>query len=184
MKSEKKQPIVFTILLFVLILCMVVSAVTFSPKARQIPLLIGIPTLLMLAFVIVIERFPQLKMLRLLEVGLETLWSRGSHEKVSGLPAASAVEDELSRVWAIVSWLALLVGLVYLVGFLVAIPLFVLAYFVVSVQLNWSKAVLFTILFWALVYLVFYTALRVELWPGMIPELIPDILGGGIEPPL
>jgi hypothetical protein len=184
MRSEKKQPIGFTVLLFVLILVMVSSAVTFSPKARQFPLLIGIPTLIMLAFVIVIELFPQLKMIKLLEVGLETLWAPGSRDKTSGLPAASEVEDDLRRVWVIVGWLTLLVGLVYVVGFLVAIPIFVLAFFMVTVRLNWLRAVLFTALFWVLLYLVFHTALQVELWPGVIPEIIPGILGGGIEPPL
>jgi hypothetical protein len=51
-------------------------------------------------------------------------------------------------------------------------------------QLNFGKALIGAVLIGIMLPVAFALALDLTLWPGAIPQLIPDWVGGGLIPPL
>lgn len=79
---------------------------------------------------------------------------------------ALPAEERLRRTREIVSWVLGIFAAVYLLGFLVAVPLGALAYLRVSAREGWVPSVAVAALCWAFVYGVFDRVLHVPLPPG------------------
>lgn len=183
MKTLRKASFIFTLLLLLLVLSMVVASFGYRPKARLFPLVIGVPTLLMLVFLAAAEFFPRFS--KRLEVGIETFFGGRLSEVAEGGNARETSETSgWVRVGTIFGWLVLLFGLVFFAGFYVASPPFLLLFFLVEAKLSWPRALAFTLAISIPIYLIFDLGLNMSIWPGAIPEIIPDFLGGGIVPPL
>ena len=71
------------------------------------------------------------------------------------------------RYGVLFAWLVGLFLAVYLAGFLVAIPLFILSYMKTH-GAKWHVAIIFAILVTAIVYGVFEVALKVYLYEGLL----------------
>jgi len=184
MTARDKTSVILTTVLLVVILTMVISAFAFGPKAQQFPLIVGVPTSILLVFLLIAERLPASRSIKLLEVGLEGLLEKEIPTgKASGVEAESEQAGDLRAVWTIVFGLTLFVVLILLVGFFVAVPICVFAFLILQGKLDWLKATAFAAVLWVVLY-IFQRVLGLELWLGVIPEVIPGILGGGILPPL
>jgi putative tricarboxylic transport membrane protein len=90
------------------------------------------------------------------------------------------------------TWLPILLAAMFSVGLFMAVTFFgivigtAIAVFVVLWQymrLPLRHAAPFAVIWGMLVPVVFSTTLEVSMWPGLLPELIPQWLGGGILPP-
>ena len=44
------------------------------------------------------------------------------------------------------------------------------------------RALILSATVWAIFYGLFVKAFNFEIWPGIIPEMIPGLIGGGIAP--
>lgn len=184
MKASDKTSVVLATILLVVASTMVASAFTFGLLARQFPTIIGIPTAALLAFLLIAERVPGVRSTGLLQVGLGGLWERRNPggEASKAEPATEKAVD-LRAVWIMVVSLTLFVVLVLLVGFFVAVPIWILAFLIFQVKLDWTRATAFAAVLWIVLYL-FQRVLGLELWPGVISETISGFVGGGILPPL
>ena len=67
-------------------------------------------------------------------------------------------------------WMVGLVAGIFLVGFLISIPIFMFSFMMVHKR-GWLKSVGFAALFTGLVYILFTVALQVSLFPGIIFDL-------------
>jgi Tripartite tricarboxylate transporter TctB family len=98
----------------------------------------------------------------------------------SNLIAAAAVEPEranepkpsASAEWkkelVAIGWLLGLVVLVALFGFNVGLPVFVFTFLKWHGHESWRFSILYTVIFWALVYVLFVVVMKGILYPGMV----------------
>jgi putative tricarboxylic transport membrane protein len=182
-KPFNRGSFLFTLAFFLLVLAMVAVAFTYEANVRLIPLMVGIPTLLLLLVNLCAECFPET--LRALEVGIEDLWG-GSLPETSGEQPAEDVSESIRwiRAVAIIGWITVFFVLALLAGFLISIPLFLFAFLLIEGKIRWPLSLGVAGAVWIVVYLVFERAFMLDLWPGAITEIIPGVIGGGILPPL
>jgi len=175
---------IFTLVLTLLVLAFALGALRYIPAARQIPLVVAVPTLLLLIFLLVAELVPNLS-------------ARGGggftnvlETQLQGRPggARTGVSDTTDRPeWRaslpVMGWMASFVALTMLLGFRISVPVFLVAYLRVRGKIGLLRAVLIGLAVSAGLYVALNSA-RITIWQGAIPEIIPDILGGANPPPL
>jgi ABC-type sugar transport system permease subunit len=132
----------------------------------------------------------QVKLMPLLTSGFTLLFSlialvqdvrSGSKESMPTDEEGEIIEDErkrtpLSAYFKALGWFVVLIVAVYFVGFLVATPLWMVAY-LSQTGTRWWKAVLYGVGFTVINYLVFTAVLHVELYQGVAVELLMSQLG-------
>jgi hypothetical protein len=82
----------------------------------------------------------------------------------------------------ILGWIILFSISLCTFGFFVSVPIFNFAFLMIEARVRWQISLAATLIISFAIYYVFNFSLRVDLWPGMIPEIIPRFLGGGILP--
>lgn len=85
----------------------------------------------------------------------------------------------LIAIWIVFILLTVTVGGIYLGS-----TVLLFAYWLVVVRMSLSRALVFAVAFGALMPFLFSYAMDRRLWPGILPAIIPQYLGGGIIPPL
>lgn len=154
-----------------LVAVMVVEATTFTRSPRLLPLIVGVPTLVLLAVQI-------LRDVRRMRAGdrsggtaSEQEADRYSANDTSGDGPATAVAVATPVVGTL--WVLLLVFIVWLFGFLLAIPLFIVLFMRYFGRETWRLSVLFAIGTFVVTYLFFVVVIEVQLIPGQLQRFIP-----------
>jgi len=159
---RRSGSLIFTIFLDLFVILFVVLSFTYEARVRMVPLLISIPTAILLSIVAVQEWLS-----RNFQVGEET------GENQPGWPA----------VLRISLWIFAFSVLIFLVGFYLSILVFTFSFIFWEGELKWPWALIVSFVMFSCIYLFFHLLLKVVLWPGIVPKLVPDFLGGGILPP-
>jgi len=108
---------------------------------------------------------------------------------LAGKPASereSVVEPGIDYVKAAAGIITSLMGfllLIYLLGMYVGIPIFCFVYWRLALRLSLWKTVFLSLIFGFIAPLSFSWMLSITLWTGVIPEIIPGMLGGSVTPP-
>jgi len=159
----------FTLGIFLIVLVFVVVAVNYQPKARLVPLAIGIPTLLLALFQLLIDmvpavgrRFRFLTDYDLFSAGEQQTAEDSEGEEERRRRAVHRRELEFSV------WLSLLMALVYFMGFLAAIPLFLLLFLKLHSGEGWPMTLAITAGTWLFVYVVFILVMDAPLHDGVV----------------
>jgi len=167
-----------TILLLLLIAgTLVLASLVYDFRQRIVPLIIGIPTVLLLVFLLLGTFFPRLG--RIAEGAM--LGDMSDTESVGG---DAGRDGNWLRIIIIAGWLVALSAGLFVFGFFLAIPVFLLLFFKFESKLTLFKAAASTAATALVMYLMFLYFLNIEIWPGMIPEIIDEYLGGGRIPEL
>lgn len=160
----------FTLAIFVVVLTFVLLSTGYQPKARLVPLAIGIPTLLLALFQLLIDMVPAVsRRFRFLEqydvFGIES-------ERV---PQGSGQSDEQAtpktihqRELRFAAWLLLLMALIYFLGYLTAIALFMPLFLRFRSSEGWRMTLAITAGTWIFVYVVFILVMRAPLHEGVL----------------
>jgi hypothetical protein len=182
MKSHLNGSLVWTVVLGLFVLMMVVVARGFQDSLQFTPYLAGFGTLAMILVLLAGNYYPEI--LRWTETTLQDLWGGGDTGDTTGGEGTVAEQEP--------PWPAVLRSMSYAVGFLVAVflfgfalvpPLFVTLYLVVEAGVRFRWAMLAAVIVCAL--LIFgMVMLQVEVWAGIIPEIVEGYLGGSIIPPV
>ncbi len=180
---SKWGTVLFHLFLLFGVLAMISSSFTFTERARLLPLMIGVPTAVLLAVSLVRELKPDL-VLRF-QNWMAIFRSQAPASKTpSGF--SSAVEQEvppLSRFLIGGAWSCLLFILVLFLGFPVATLLFVPCFLLVFARYSWWRVFLYTAVLFLVEWYGFELLLGLKLWHGAVPEIVPGFVGGGILPP-
>ncbi len=142
-----------------------IAAWGYPPAAGLVPLSFGIAALtlacLQLAghFIAPLRRLTHPPRSRL----ISGIVPAGRH---SGESAANAAADR--RLLAAIAWAVALVGAIYLVGYAIALPAFMLAYFLFGYPSGWKTAAGSAIAIWLLTYPVLELGLGVNLFGGVV----------------
>lgn len=171
MKKVSKRRLLFAGLVVTFTLVIVLTSFSYFPKARLLPLVVGIPTLIFSILALIGEIYP--KLLRLLDVSLIDYTAGGlvKEEESLGKP-----KDTTRQVLNLSLWLTGFFILVYLVGFLISIGVFGLLFLKVYGKVGWLKAIVVTAGTWGFIVGMFEVFMKVELFQG--------VLFGAIVPPI
>lgn len=169
---------VWTITLAVLVVAFLSGAGAFPERVRIAPILVGGATLVLLMAVLAGVFFPQVR--RWTETAPQALPVGGEAD------ADERVPDEQARWGVVLRFSAHIIGFllfVFLFGFFIVPPLFIALFLIVEarVALKWAllSAVIASFSLYGGMVL-----LKVDIWNGAIPEIIPGLIGGSIIPPI
>ena len=112
----------------------------------------------------------------LAEAGPQALGRAGSSEPAADPPRRGAAPAArfvaVGRELDVLGWAAALVGLTLLVGFLVSIPVFLVAFLRLRSKEGWPLALAAAAGGWAFVYLVFVVGMKASLFQGIVLKLL------------
>jgi hypothetical protein len=173
--------ILFHVFLFAMTLAMIAACLTLPFRARQLPLLIGVPTALLLLISVLGELRPEI--LRRFSTGGLFDAEKGNRARDSVSPFA---EPELPPVRSLLigaAWFSLLFVLVLFLGFLAATLILVPCFLVLFARYPGWQVLLYTA---TLIFVEWYgcdVLLGLDLWKGAIPEIFDNFIGGAVLPP-
>jgi hypothetical protein len=172
----------FLLLLFVGVT--VVMALGYPPRARLVPLAIGVPTLAMLIYALIGDQFlPQL--IRRFDVSITDFTPGGADEETeerieqlaeegaefdaeSYAPGHHGAPGEWKRVTSLLGWMVAFIATIVFVGFLVAIPIFTLIFLKLQARASWLATILVTVVLFAFVYVLFGRFFPAGLFQGIV----------------
>jgi hypothetical protein len=140
----------------------VLTASTYPSAGRLIPMSVGIAVFLIGSFQLIGYFVPAL---RVFTHGRPP--ARGDADAPAAEEVASLARAE-RREWIAILWALLLLAGIYVLGYLITVPLFFLAYFLFQRPMRWKLALISAVVMGGLTYLVFYQLLSVQLYPGLL----------------
>jgi hypothetical protein len=156
---------VLTLILLIFISILIVLSLGYPSRAGQTPLAIGIPTWIFLFIESLSRLFP----------GFEKRFGAiGEASLFTGELAPMASEGDSGKgslPWRealLFFWLSGLLLATYLLGIMLAMPLFVLAYLRYWSRESWRLAIIYGVSTWVLIYLFFVKLLEMQRFPGAI----------------
>ena len=168
--------------LLTIALSIVLGAMAYQGKQQLTAYVIGIPTITLLVFLVLAEATPSLvKLTRSFGV------SEDDKPDVSEGTEGGGGQMEAGtwrRVAIVYGWLVAYFAMTFVVGFYVAIPVFMTLFLTFESRLKPLYAAGVTVAAGLPLYVVFRIVLDIPLWPGMLPRIIPSVFGGGIVPQL
>ena len=153
MKTKLTANSYVLIAIMVIMLIVIIASLGMHPKSQFLPLLLGSVTFILAA----------------IELGKGFLARDGSGVNETKDETSGGQESRLTWHGYLLSgaWLVGFVLVFYLLGFLIATPLFILL-FMKTHGVKWLKSITFAIVIPAMIYLVFQLALNVDLHPGLL----------------
>lgn len=163
--------ILYTMLLLVVPLVIVFARYGFDEKARAIPLLAGTVTLILGIIVLIGEAYPRIG--KKFESDLFTLDKGEAKKETEPEVEEVSLPDQTKQI---LGFLALLVGffiVIWLVGFFLAVPVFVFLSLIIFAHARLVNAILITLATEAFVLVVFQYLMGFELFGGILFGAIP-----------
>lgn len=166
----------FTLGIFVLVLIFVVLSLSYQPRARLVPLAIGIPTLLLTLFQLLIDMIPAVgKRFSFFQehdvFGIEA----GRVPENSGKQEVRTARTIHRRELSFAAWLLLLVALIYFLGYLAAIALYLPLFLKLRSREGWRMTLSITAVTWGFVYVIFILIMDAPLHEGLLWNLLTRI---------
>ncbi len=161
----------FTLGVFVLVLVFLVLSLGYQPRARLVPLIIAVPTLLLTLLQLLIDMIP----------AVARRFSFFQEYDLFGIDSGRAAEPSeenrrsgtvYRRELGFAAWLLLLMALIYFLGYLVAIPLFLILFMRLRSSESWLMTLSITAATWAFVYVVFIMVMGAPLHPGVVWKVV------------
>ena len=154
--KQLKPGLIVATLLLLMAVSVLVAAYSFSNASGLFPRFIG----WIFVGLTLIEFILQVKMQLLAE-------KADDRERDADLRAHGKNKDVLKEIRGF-AWLSLLLGLLYLLGFLVSIPVYILAFLRISAQRPWKDSIIISASATLFVYLVFVQLLEYRLFAGIL----------------
>ncbi|MCI0487452.1 MAG: hypothetical protein L0229_12735 [Blastocatellia bacterium] len=180
MRARFSESAGFTLALLVFLGIILYLTVSLNPVARMVPLVVLVPTILLVSLEVLLELVPGLaKRYRLFEqkdvFGIERL-RESVHTKgitLSGADCEAQVKRDrvipfAGRESSVFAWIASIPVLIYILGFLMAVPLFLFLYLRWRSEESWTFSITTAAASLALLYLLFIELLRAPLYEGRL----------------
>ena len=157
--------VMMSLVMLAIFVGMVGMAMTYPPETRLLPLVIGIPGIL----------------LTLTQVGVEIADLRRKTESATGAeaaeldidaeetaPAAATIKSEI----VLLAYLAALAGAILLFGFWLTIPVFVIVFLRFHERESWRLTLSLALGAWVTLYLIFDRLLEILVHRGFVIDLV------------
>ncbi|MFC1817004.1 tripartite tricarboxylate transporter TctB family protein [Thermodesulfobacteriota bacterium] len=160
----RTESLFFTFFLIAIVLIIFILTLNYDAKTRLMPLVTVIPTMILGIAVLVGELFPRFK--KMFEVDLFKIMSISNEREVK------AKWSEKIGFFIIFSWLILFTMLIFVTGFLVAVPVCVFLYIKFPGNISWTKSLIATAALWIFIYVVFQILMGLQLFQGVLFDAI------------
>jgi len=167
--DSKRGQVLFAGLLLIFVLFIVAGSFKYDPKARLIPLCVGLGTLVLIALAL-IDAVRPLAFLK--KLNLDPTEAYRSKEPFSGTKSGSSG----TKLGVLMIWLSGFFILIFFFGFNLGIPLFASAFLKREAGVSWGKSLMTAGLIWGAIFVVFELAMKFSLFKGWI--------FGAVLPPL
>ena len=157
----------FTLGVFAVVLVFLVLSLDYQPRARLVPLIIAIPTLLLTLLQLLIDMIPAVGR-RFSFLQEYDLFGIDTGRAVAPSEESRSSGTVFRRELNFAAWLLLLMALIYFLGYLVAIPLFLVLFLRLRSSESWFMTLSITAVTWAFVYLVFIVVMGAPLHEGVV----------------
>jgi hypothetical protein len=154
--KQLKSGFIVALMLLIISILVLVTAYSFSNNSGLFPRFIGWIFVALTS----IEFILQLKMQIRSEEG-------DQREMEADTRAHGETKDILKEIRGF-AWLALLLVLLYLFGFLVSVPVYILAFLRISAERPWKDSIIISVSATLFVYLVFVQLLEYRLFAGIL----------------
>ncbi len=162
MKEQKQGEFILTLFFLAFFSILIVISMTYSPNARRMPLVVMVPGLALCA-VLLVKKAKK-------GSAAEHRQEQQEHEPTGtddGGTANTKPSAENKKMLVMFGWMILLVGMIWIVGFLVTIPVYTIL-FMRSLKEPWRLSIIFGIVGFIVLYFLFAVGLNMELYPGLI----------------
>lgn len=149
---------------FLLLIYAVYQAGDFDPAAQTLPLIVGIPSLVLSAVVLIAETVSQWKGKPRSESAMDG--SRAAKEQTPVERRAIALRETVLLLWVVG-----LLALIWLIGLLWSMPLFLVLFLRLHAREPWKIVISTSLGAWAVVYLLFVQVLGLQLDAGYLQAL-------------
>lgn len=180
MKSRIDGSFIFTLFLGLFVLVSLIFARDFPDSLQIATNLAGYTTLALICVLLAGAFYPEI--LYWTETALQDLWGASGQDK----GAVDAVAEEAPPWPAVLKSIGYAVGFLlfsFLFGFFVVPPIFLATYLIAEAKVRPLWAILAGVIATAILdtgMMMVY----VEVWAGIIPEILEGYIGGAIMPPL
>ena len=181
MSGASKLTLFVEAFLMTIALSITLGSLQYAGNQRIAALIIGVPTIGLLALLMIAEATPRLSRATR-AFGADADAAPGEEAQAGQAGQASA--GAWRRVGTVYAWLLFYFAAMFVAGYYVSTPLFMALFFVRESGLSLARAAGVTLLTSAAFYMLFEMLLNIPLWTGALPLIVPDLLGGGRIPPL
>ena len=166
--------VIFILIIIFVSFCFIYYGRDFPFRSKVIPFLVALFVLFLAIIQILFETVPKLKKKKIGKIELfNTEQIKMKQEKIiEGKERVEKNENKEKKLFDILKWILLLTLGIYLLGFLVTLPIFMFLFYFIKCGYRWTKALGTTFIFWIIIYLVFEVFLRAELYRGVILMVI------------
>jgi hypothetical protein len=152
MKNEEKF---FMIFLLIIILLMAFFSFQYSAGSQILPLISGIFSALIMGFLVVMSFFPKI------------ISFYQKFETKSVLSESELNVAEKKREVSVIAWFSGCTAVIYFLGFLIGIPLFLFMFLKIWARESWILSLVLAAVVTGVVYFTFIYILRVPLHSGI-----------------
>ena len=143
-----KGETIFALILLAVFVVLVGVGTGYSRKARMLPLVLGIPGLI-LAGVIVSRSCAK------------------AGKTISQERSADEQAHDQKKVLIMIGWVALLIAMIWVFGFLITIPVYMVLFLKTRGE-KWPLTIGLALGSWAFLYWIFAVTLKIILYPGIL----------------
>ena len=176
----KEQRLILGVEAFMMVIALsiTIGALQYDGNQRSAAMVIGVPTIVMLALLMIAEAAPGLSR-------FTKAFGVSDDDEPNAQASAGAMNaGTWRRVGIVYLWLVAYFVATFILGHYIATPLFMAAFFAQESGLSPRKAVAVSAASSAILYGLFEILLDIPLWTGVLPRIVPDLIGGGRIPPL
>jgi len=152
--TKGKGKLVFSLVMLIIFAGMLVMSMGYSQKARFVPLVVSIPGVIVSTVQLLIE--------------LRSFFN----QRLKAVPDSEKrrVKDEqvARSEKMIVGWILFLLALIFIVGFWVAVPVFLLLFFRIYGKESWTFTIVGTACSWGVIFVIFQVLLKVPIYEGLL----------------
>lgn len=172
----EKEYLLFILIMLGVIIYMVLTAFDFRFRSGIMPILIGIPTIFLLLILVVDCLFPHTLLSSIVVTGSADIFDmkklkKDVLEKVrkdKKPTLTQEVKKDKGKLELItICWLLALVLLLYIFGFLLAIPIFLFFIIYLHTRFFWPS-LFYTAAAWLMIYVIFVVLMKVRFFPGIL----------------
>lgn len=187
MPGLRRQAVVFGAILTVVFMAAIIVAAGYGFRARMAPMVIAIPGFILSAGLMAVEirlallekkknaadHLPASKVAGPGEAEAREAGVTGSGKGAAAAePAGAGGEAHSYSELNALLWVVLLLALLFVLGFMVTIPLYLFLYMKVRSQEPWLTSAMVSLASWAILYFLFVRVLSMNFYAGIILETL------------
>ena len=181
--SENKLTLFVEAFLITIALSLTLGALQYAGNQRITALVIGVPTITLLVLLMIAEVTPALvRATRAFGVSEDDAPDVGDGDDQPNVGSMNT--GTWQRVAIVYAWLVLYFIMTFVLGHYIATPIFMMLFFTRESGLSPKRAAAVTVGSAGMLYVLFEMVLDIPLWTGVLPRIVPDLIGGGHIPPL